>query len=83
MREISVGKVIEILNAEGVEVAEDKLDENLLELGLDSIKFIRIVVSLEEAFNCEIPDSKLILGEMDTVNKILNVLSEALQDWGI
>ena len=78
MKEITIEKVIEILNAniENAEVTKDKLDEDLFELGMDSITFIKIVVTLEEEFKCEIPDSKLLIGEMNTVNKIIQVLND-------
>ena len=78
MKEITVEKVIEILNAniENAEVTEDKLDEDLSELGMDSITFIKIIVALEEEFECEIPDSKLLIGEMNTANKIFQVLKD-------
>lgn len=76
MKETTVEKVIEILNAniENAEISEDKLDEDLSELGMDSITFIKIIVSVEEEFECEIPDSKLLIGEMNTANKIVQVL---------
>ena len=76
MKEITVEKVIEILNAntENAEITEDKFDENLSELGMDSITFIKIIVALEEEFECEIPDSKLLISEMNTMKKILDVL---------
>ena len=64
-------KVIEILNSniENSEVIEDKLDEDLTELGMDSFTFIKIIVALEDEFECEIPDSKLLIGEMHTAKK--------------
>ena len=76
MKKITVEKILEILNAniENAEVKEDKLDEDLSALGMDSITFIKIIVALEEEFECEIPDSKLLIGEMNTANKILQVL---------
>jgi acyl carrier protein len=54
MKEITVEKVVEILNAniENAEVTEDKLDEDLSKLGMDSITFIKIIVALEEEFEC-------------------------------
>ena len=78
MKEITVEKVIEILNTsiENAEIIKDKLDEDLSELGMDSITFIQIIVALEEEFECEVPDSKLLLGEMNTVNKIVLVLKD-------
>lgn len=78
MKEITATKVIEILNEniENAEVPEDKLDEDLSELGMDSITFIKIIVALEKEFECEIPDSKLLIGEMNTANKIVQVLKD-------
>lgn len=78
MKEITVEKVIETLNAniENAEVTKDKLDEDLSELGMDSITFIKIIVALEEEFECEVPDAKLLIGEMNTANKIFQVLKD-------
>ena len=78
MKEITVKKIIEILNAniENAEVTEDKLDEDLSELGMGSLTFIKIIVAVEEEFECEVPDSKLLLGEMNTANKIFQVLKD-------
>jgi len=42
---------------------------------IDSIGFVRIVVALEKAFDCEIPDDMLILSKLNTINKIYMVLS--------
>lgn len=78
MKEITVEKVIEILNAniENAEVTEDNFGEDLSEFGMDSITFIKIIVALEEEFECEVPDSKLLIGEMNTADKIFHVLKD-------
>ena len=78
MKEITVEKVIEILNAsiENAKLTANKLDEDLSEFGMDSITFIKIIVALEEEFEREIPDSKLLIGEMNTANKIFQVLKD-------
>lgn len=79
MKEITKEKVLEIVNsAQDMEVTVEQCDDDLLELGLDSIKFIQIIVSLEEAFECEIPDEKLLFTEMNSVNKMLEVLQLAV-----
>lgn len=49
-------------------------NDDFSQLGMDSIQFINFVVSLEELFDCEIPDSKLILEEMNTIDKVYSVL---------
>lgn len=51
---------------------------DLLDLGLDSIMFVSIVVDLETAFSCEIPDDYLIYTKMNTVNKMFRVIKKAL-----
>ncbi len=81
MKEITKEKILEIVNSvQDMEVTVDQCDNDLLELGVDSIKFIQIVVSLEEAFECEIPDEKLLLTEMNSVNKMLEVLQLAVSE---
>lgn len=81
MKEITKEKILEIVNSvKDMEVTVDQCDDDLLELGLDSIKFIQIIVSLEEAFECEIPDEKLLLTEMNSVNKMLEVLQIAVSE---
>jgi len=81
MKEINTNKVIDILNVniKNAEITSDKLDQSLIELGMESITFIQIIVAIEEEFECEIPDSKLLITEMDTAEKIMNVL-QALYD---
>ena len=77
MKAISVEGVLRVINSlDNIEVSCEQLDESLPDLGMDSISFIQIVVGLEEAFNCEIPDSKLLITEMDTVQKMYDVLRE-------
>lgn len=76
MKKINTNKVIDILNVniKNAEITRDKLDQSLIELGMESLTFIQIIVAIEEEFECEIPDSKLLITEMDTVEKIMNVL---------
>ena len=78
MKRVCLNRVLEILNNNiaDANVSNDMLDESLPALGMDSVSFIRIIVELEEVFVCEIPDEKLLIAEMDTVQKILDVLFE-------
>ena len=57
-----------------IEIDNTQLDDDLVELGVDSITFIRIVVELEELFEIEIPDEKLLITEMGTIHKLLKLL---------
>lgn len=81
MKEITIESVLEIINSvQDIKVTLDQCDDNLLELGMDSIKFIQLIVSLEEAFECEIPDEKLLLAEMNSVSKVMDVLQLAVRE---
>ena len=83
MKEVSTAIVLEIINrSEKLEVNQAQIKESLPELGMDSITFIQIVVALEEEFECEIPDEKLLITEMDTVQKMVDVLQSIYNNQG-
>lgn len=83
MKEVSTTLVLEVINRlENMEVSQEKLKDSLPEMGMDSITFIQIVVALEEEFECEIPDEKLLITEMDTVQKIVDVLQSVYDNKG-
>lgn len=66
--------VVTIERCDKYNITSDMFDTNLIDLGMDSIKFIHLIVALEEEFECEIPDSKILIPEMDTIEKIIGVL---------
>lgn len=74
--------VIEILsdNISAIEKDNILFDADLRKVGLDSISFIKVIVAIEEKFNCEIPYSKLLLTEMNTVNKIIDTITTIKTD---
>ena len=76
-------KILEIIN-DTIEnaVSENQVDEDLSQLGMDSLKFISIVVTLEENFDMEVPDEYLLMTELNTVRKLVKVVSETLGLWG-
>ena len=76
MREVTIEKIIEMLNAciNNLAITTEQVDKDLTKMGMDSIAFIRLVISLEEEFECEIPNEKLLITEMNTVYKISEVL---------
>ena len=77
MEEITSKKVLSVLkNINKLHVTQDDLSKNLSELGVDSMLFIEIVIALEEEFDCEIPDSKLILHEIKTIRDIIDILQD-------
>lgn len=75
MNAVTIENVLEVVNStEKFEITTKQFEENLPDLGMDSITFIQIIVALEEKFECEIPDEKLLITEMDTVQKMIDVL---------
>lgn len=78
MKEIEIDKVINVINkcTDGTQITNLDIDKSFSEIGIDSIVFIRIIVTLEEEFACEFPDSKLIMSELNTTQKIFNVIKE-------
>ncbi len=75
MNAVTIENVLEVVNStEKFEITTKQLEENLPDLGMDSVTFIQIIVALEEKFECEIPDEKLLITEMDTVQKMIDVL---------
>ena len=84
MKEVSLIGILSVINDKmnDRDIVSEQLTENLPSLGMDSLTFIQIIVALEEEFDCEIPESKLLITEMDTVEKIMNVLQELYEESG-
>ena len=59
---------------EDLKLDENRYDESLAELGMNSISFIQVIVELEERLQIEIPDEYLLFSEMDTINKMISVV---------
>lgn len=58
-------------------IVDSRIEQDLTKLGMNSILFIHTIVRLEEEFDIEIPDSYLLLTEMNTLQKI-NTAIEAI-----
>lgn len=67
------------LNIESEELGIEQIDVDLSLIGMSSIDFIRIVVALEEEFECQIPDSKLLISELNTVLKMYQVIIQCMR----
>ncbi|TAH75125.1 MAG: hypothetical protein EWM47_00165 [Anaerolineaceae bacterium] len=83
MNEISyvLDKILEIVNenVENLKLTPDQYNADLSLLGMDSIKFITIVINLEQVFGIEIPDEYLLVTELGSINKMKSVVSYALE----
>ena len=73
-------KILAIVNMsiENIEIKLDQSDVDLSTIGMDSITFIRIIVAIEEVFSIEIPDEFLLITEMNTVEKMTNIILSAM-----
>lgn len=49
---------------------------NLINVGLDSLSFVKIIVSIEDLFGIEFPDTKLIISEANTINKLTKIVKK-------
>ena len=77
MKEITIDSILNVINLTGkISVTSNQVNESLIELGMDSITFIQIVVCLEEYFDCEIPDSMLLIDKMDTIEKMYKIVKD-------
>lgn len=54
----------------------DDHDTPLLDQGIDSVGFIKLIVSMESKFNISIPDEDLLFEKFSTTGLILNYLTE-------
>ena len=55
---------------------DDYIDLNLIDIGMDSIKFVQLILLLEQSLNFEYPDEKLLINESNTIRKISQTITE-------
>ncbi|OZV12998.1 hypothetical protein CIW83_05480 [Tissierella sp. P1] len=61
-----------------VPIEEIKLDDNLLNVGMDSLNTIRVIINIEEQFNLEFSDDDLIVDNFRTIRKLMDYLIERI-----
>lgn len=61
---------------------EGYLNENddLTEIGLDSISFIKIIVALEQNYDIEFDDISLDFSNFDSFNKLCDFVKESIEN---
>lgn len=73
--------VIHVINSiMGTGLSNENIQDNLQQIGMDSIKFIQIIVALEGKFGIEVPDEKLLINAMSTLKQIIGVVSNEMQN---
>lgn len=70
-------KVAEILKIEEVETIP--ADKDLKKYGMDSLNAIELVVSLEMEFGIEFKEEDLLVDNLCTIQKLMNVVEKTLQ----
>ncbi len=70
MREAVIKLVLDVLG-EDVQIENET---SLLDVGLSSLTFVKLIINIEEMFEIEIPDECLNIQEMGTVEQICNVI---------
>lgn len=68
--------VNQILQINGIEITD--YNEDISTLGISSIDFIQIVVSIEETYSIEIPDEYLNIFNMNSISKIYEIVGQIL-----
>ena len=59
-------------------LTSEQTEIDLISFGVDSIMFIQIIVALEKKYNIEISDEYLLITEMNTISKMVNVVMDTL-----
>ncbi|MDO6708154.1 MULTISPECIES: acyl carrier protein [unclassified Photobacterium] len=67
-----------VIDAAELDIDELAPDEDLIELGLDSLAGLEIAVNIEKKYQIKIPPARY--EEMTTVRKIAEILSELLEE---
>lgn len=79
---MNIESVIKNIIVKQLEIDENKTellpDTNLQNIGMDSIKFIKLIVEIEGEFDIEYPDEKLLITESGTLERIVTVVNNCL-----
>lgn len=66
----------DVLNIENI--SEISQQDNLGNVGLDSINFVMLIVTLEDVLDIQISENKLEYKNFQTIEKILKVIEEQI-----
>ena len=70
--------VLALFKGEGVDLASIERYNLIAELGLDSIRFITLIVELENDFNIIITDDCLLMDNFQYIDDIVNIVKQRL-----
>lgn len=76
---MNIESAIKNIIVKQLEIDENKTellpDTNLQNIGMDSIKFIKLIVEIEGELGIEYPDDKLLITESGTLKRIVAVVN--------
>jgi acyl carrier protein len=74
-REEAIKIVIDVLedNVQDLEMLEDKMDQTLVDIGVDSLDVMLVMMDIQEKSGVKISDDKA--DQLDTPNKIVDFIS--------
>lgn len=61
-------------------IIQDKIDSeisietSLQSMGMDSLSFVRLVIEIEDKFNIEFPEEKLLIDEAGTIKDLCEIV---------
>lgn len=67
--------LIEVLKLEG-DACNIGVDDDLLQLGLDSLNAIEIVVNLEMEFDIQVDDDDLLIDNLSSINLLMELINK-------
>lgn len=57
-----------------ITIDAEQSEVDLTLLGMDSFSFIKIIVDIEDKYNILIPDEQLMVGQLNTFNKLYEAI---------
>jgi acyl carrier protein len=75
-KECIIKVISDTINVDIVKFSEIKIDEDLRDWGLDSLKSIDVIVSLEKEFEIAIEDEDLLMENFNTVEKMIKLVNK-------
>ncbi len=79
---VSVEEILSIINSilEDEVLTVSDVNKELKDIGLDSIKFVLLIVELENKYQIEIPDEYMLYSKMSTISEVQKIVNELVNN---
>lgn len=78
IREKIAASIASVLGGDPQQVMNLPGDEILNRIGVDSVNFVEIIISIEDSFNIAFQDEELLLQNLNTMDKLETIIREKL-----